>query len=201
MVLLRGRAVGWTVAVLMCLLVAPIGTGTASAAAARSADAEVGVGATPASCNRAEPPGVARCYLSVEPASAAPAPFESRAKLCAQDKAAGWTACNLENAYAIKSLIGSDGNGNLVAVVDPYDDPNAATDLATFRSFNKLPACTTTNGCFEKVNQEGQTSNYPSTIRAVDGPMKSRSTQTWFRPSARSAISFWSRPTPTASAT
>jgi subtilase family serine protease len=160
----RGRALGWTA--LICLLMIPIGTVTASAAApTRSADAAVGVGATPASCNRAEPPGVARCYLSVEPGgkSAVAAPFESTAKLCTQDKATGWTACNLENAYAIKSLIGSAGNGSEVAVVDPYDDPNAATDLATYRSFNKLPACTTTNGCFEKVNQEGQTSNYPST--------------------------------------
>ncbi len=166
MELRRGRAVGWTAAVLMCLLVVPIGTGAAGAAAVtRSADAAVGVGATPASCNRAEPPGVARCYLSVEPAGTSDvgAPLESKAKLCTQDTATGWTACNLENAYAIKSLIGSDGSGNLIAVVDPYDDPNAATDLATYRSFNKLPACTTTNGCFEKVNQEGQTSNYPST--------------------------------------
>lgn len=159
------RAVGWIVAMLMCLLVVPIGVSTASAAATRSADAEVGVGAVPASCNRAEPAGVARCYLSVETAGtpAVAAPFESKAKLCAQDKSSGWTACNLENAYAIRSLIGSDGNGNLVAVVDPYDDPNAASDLATYRSFNKLPACTTSNGCFEKVNQDGQTSNYPST--------------------------------------
>ena len=166
MELRRGWAGWWTVAVLTCLLVAPIGTGAAGAAASsRSAAALAGVGASPASCNRTEPAGIARCYLSVE--STGPATFalpaESKAKLCTADQAAGWTACNLENAYEVKSAAGTDGVDKLVAVVDPYDDPNAATDLATYRSFNKLPACTASNGCFEKVNQEGQTSNYPGT--------------------------------------
>jgi subtilase family serine protease len=45
--------------------------------------------------------------------------------------------------------------------VDAYDDPNAESDLAVYRSQFGLSACTTANGCFKKVNQSGGTS-YPS---------------------------------------
>src|SRR5207245_3122924 len=54
----------------------------------------------------------------------------------------------------------SAGNGQTVAIVDAYDDPNAASDLNVYRSQFGLPACTTANGCFKKVNQNGGTS-YP----------------------------------------
>ena len=42
-----------------------------------------------------------------------------------------------------------------VALVDAHDDPNAETDLAVYRAQFGLPACTTANGCFKKVNQSG----------------------------------------------
>jgi hypothetical protein len=47
-----------------------------------------------------------------------------------------------------------------VAIVDAYDDPNAASDLATYRSTYGLPACG--SGCFQKLNQTGATSPLPS---------------------------------------
>jgi subtilase family serine protease len=47
-----------------------------------------------------------------------------------------------------------------VAIVDAYNDPNAESDLAVYRSTYGLPACTTANGCFHKVDQNGGTS-YP----------------------------------------
>jgi subtilase family serine protease len=47
-----------------------------------------------------------------------------------------------------------------VAVVDAYNDPNAAADLATYRTAWGLPPCGT--GCFTKVNQNGQASPLPS---------------------------------------
>jgi subtilase family serine protease len=53
------------------------------------------------------------------------------------------------------------GAGETVAIVDAYDDPNAATDLAVYRSTYGLPSCTTTSGCFRKVDQNGG-SNYPA---------------------------------------
>jgi subtilase family serine protease len=48
-----------------------------------------------------------------------------------------------------------------VAIVDAYDDPNAESDLASYRSSFGLSPCTTSNGCFRKVNQNGGTS-YPA---------------------------------------
>jgi subtilase family serine protease len=53
------------------------------------------------------------------------------------------------------------GAGKTIAIVDAYDDPTAESDLAVFSSQYGLPACTTANGCFQKVNQSGGTS-YPA---------------------------------------
>src|SRR4051812_26700181 len=51
------------------------------------------------------------------------------------------------------------GTGKTIAIVDAYDDPNAEADLGVFSSQYGLPACTTANGCFKKVNQTGGTSS------------------------------------------
>jgi subtilase family serine protease len=48
-----------------------------------------------------------------------------------------------------------------VAIVDAFDDPSAESDLATYRAQYGLSACTTANGCFRKVNQNGQASPLP----------------------------------------
>ena len=72
----------------------------------------------------------------------------------------GYGPSDLQSAYNLPSS--SAGAGATVAVVDAYDDPNAASDLATYRAQYGLPACATANGCFEKVNQEGQQGSYPS---------------------------------------
>jgi hypothetical protein len=47
-----------------------------------------------------------------------------------------------------------------IAIVDAYDDPTIEADLGTFSANYGLPACTTANGCFKKVNQTGGTT-YP----------------------------------------
>jgi hypothetical protein len=51
-----------------------------------------------------------------------------------------------------------------VAVVDAYNDPNAVSDLATYRSSWGLPACNTTtgSGCLTVTNQNGATSPLPA---------------------------------------
>ncbi|HEX3907286.1 MAG TPA: hypothetical protein VHW92_05100 [Mycobacteriales bacterium] len=68
----------------------------------------------------------------------------------------------IQQAYELPSA--SRGSGETVAIVDAYDDPNAAHDLAVYRSQYGLTTCTTSNGCFRKVGQAGGTS-YP----AADG--------------------------------
>jgi subtilase family serine protease len=54
------------------------------------------------------------------------------------------------------------GAGKTIAIVDAYNDPTAESDLSVFSSQYGLPACTTANGCFTKVDQTGGT-NYPRT--------------------------------------
>ena len=71
----------------------------------------------------------------------------------------GYGPSNLQSAYLLPSS--TAGSGQTVAVVDAYDDPNAAADLATYRSDWGFPACGT--GCFSKVNQNGAASPLPAT--------------------------------------
>jgi subtilase family serine protease len=71
----------------------------------------------------------------------------------------GYGPADLRGAYNLTS-VGSATQ--TIAIVDAQDDPTAEADLAAYRSYYGLPACTTANGCFRKVNQTGGTS-YPST--------------------------------------
>jgi len=66
---------------------------------------------------------------------------------------------DIQGAYSLPT--GSQGSGLTVAIVDAYDLPTAEADLAYYRSYFGLPACTTANGCFRKVNQNGGVS-YPA---------------------------------------
>lgn len=84
---------------------------------------------------------------------------KSHIGLFAADAApAGYGPSQLHDAYGLPS---DSGQGETVAVVEAYDDPDAASDLAVYRSQYGLPACTTGSGCFRKVNQQGQSSGYP----------------------------------------
>ena len=68
----------------------------------------------------------------------------------------------LRFAYNLSYSSTAKGGGQTVAIVDSNDYPNLESDLATYRSQYGLPACTTANGCFRKVNQSGAQSNYPA---------------------------------------
>lgn len=69
----------------------------------------------------------------------------------------GWGATALQDAY---DLPAGGGAGQTIAIVDAYDDPTAEEDLAVYRAQYGLPACTTDNGCFKKIDQRGGT-DYP----------------------------------------
>lgn len=73
---------------------------------------------------------------------------------------AGFGPSDLRSAYAVT---GSGSSNIVIAIVDAFGYPNAESDLATYRSQFGLPACTTANGCFRKVNQRGVQGSYPST--------------------------------------
>ncbi len=70
----------------------------------------------------------------------------------------GYGPADLRAAYNLPSAGGQD---QTVAIVDAGDDPNAEADLAVYRATYGLPPCTTANGCFRKVNQNGATSPLP----------------------------------------
>ncbi|HVV21729.1 MAG TPA: carboxypeptidase regulatory-like domain-containing protein [Pseudonocardiaceae bacterium] len=96
---------------------------------------------------------VARCF--------AVGVADSTGKLAAKPAAAGppTTALGpqqIQSAYQLPDA----GSGETVAIVDAFGYDNAESDLAVFRSYYGLPACTSANGCFTKVDQHGGT-NYP----------------------------------------
>ncbi len=67
------------------------------------------------------------------------------------------TPAQLQDAY---KLAGTSSSGRTVAIVDAYGYPNLESDLATYRSYFGLPACTKANGCLRVIDQNGGTS-YP----------------------------------------
>ncbi|HEU5033633.1 MAG TPA: hypothetical protein VFT62_02635 [Mycobacteriales bacterium] len=72
----------------------------------------------------------------------------------------GYGARDIESAYGLPTAnTSTPTSGPTVAIVDAYDDPNAAADLATYRSQMGLPPCGA--DCFKKVNQSGKVGSYP----------------------------------------
>ncbi len=76
----------------------------------------------------------------------------------------------LQSAYNVAAAAAAHGGGagQIVAIVDAYDDPYVASNLAYYRSFFGLSPCPSgavshsATGCtFEKVNQNGIAGSYP----------------------------------------
>ncbi len=106
-------------------------------------------------------PGEMQCHalrLKQRPASMALASGVVRSEAAPS----GFGPADLQSAYNLTSFSASRGEGVLVAIVDIYDNPRAESDLATYRATFGLPPCTTANGCFQKVNQQGNISPLPT---------------------------------------
>ncbi len=71
----------------------------------------------------------------------------------------GYGPSQLRSAYSITT---SGSSATTIAIVDAYGYTRAESDLGVYRSQFGLPACTTANGCFKKVNQNGVQGSYPS---------------------------------------
>lgn len=67
----------------------------------------------------------------------------------------GWLASDYEKAYNLP--YGTKGAGQIIGIVDAYDNPDAVSDFAAYRSGMGLP-----KGTIKKYNQTGQQSGYPS---------------------------------------
>ncbi len=140
--------------------VAMTGMSLAAAGTARAAGTVAGTARAaatrykPAACNsltaaeRRSAVPVARCFalgyttssgnLDVRPAAAGP-----------PSTALG--PQQIQDAYKLPDA----GAGMTVAIVDAFGYTSAESDLAVYRSYYGLPACTTANGCFTKVGQTG----------------------------------------------
>jgi PKD repeat protein len=75
-------------------------------------------------------------------------------------EAGGLTPADLETAYGVDS---EGGTGQTVAIVDAYDDPNVAGDLASFDAHYGIHECAE---CFRKLNQQGNAGPLPSADRS-----------------------------------
>jgi hypothetical protein len=110
---------------------------------------------SPFACHHPRSTKIASCFgelVSVRHANGVLSPMTTTAP-------SGYGPADISSAY---KLAGATSGGKTVAIVDAYDDPNAAQDLAVYRQHYGLPACTTANGCFKKVNENGATSPLPS---------------------------------------
>jgi len=97
------------------------------------------------------PAGYAHCHALVV--------TDSHGKPVSNVTPSGFSPAQIKSGYGF-STSSTAGSGQTIAIVDAYDDPSAESDLAVFSSQFGLPACTTANGCFKKVNQSGGT-HYP----------------------------------------
>jgi hypothetical protein len=75
--------------------------------------------------------------------------------------AGGFKPNELHEAYSLPTSVPSSSN-QTIALVDAYNDPTAEADLAVYDKEFDLPACTSANGCFRKLNEEGHASPLPA---------------------------------------
>ncbi len=101
-------------------------------------------------CPDTPAPGFARCHAHVRTAA-------DGETITPSATPQGFVPADLQSAYKIPT-----GGTGTVAIVDALDDPNAESDLAVYRAQFGLPPCTTANGCFKKVNQNGAASPLPA---------------------------------------
>ena len=91
-------------------------------------------------------PGAVRCYGLVA--------TNDGGTPVATSSPTGLSPATIKSAYNFPTS-STAGTGQTIAIVAAYDDPTAESDLGVFSSQFGLPACTTANGCFTKVNQTG----------------------------------------------
>ena len=137
------RRIAFLISLVVALACAP------SAVADPSANADFGLSHKPV-CPAAGQ-GAARCHAQVvvgpngKPAASIPA----------------YGAQDLQSAYGLTPSNYSSNTAPVIAIVDAFGYSNSESDLAAYRTKYNLGECTTDNGCFTKIDQDGG-SNYPA---------------------------------------
>lgn len=93
---------------------------------------------------------VARCQASVV--------TDGKGRPVSATTPSGYGPAQFHSAYGLPSAAPS---AQTIAIVDAYDAPSIASNLNTYDATFGLPACTTSNGCLRKVNQNGVAGSYP----------------------------------------
>jgi IPT/TIG domain len=165
----RRATTGITQAALIVLVLAALSATTALAAQPHAKRFRVARVCGPAR------PGAASCLgLKLVPASLTASQLQASAKRQSGEAAADarpavtnpspepgfLTPQALHAAYALPDETAASSL-QTVAVVDAFDDPTAEADLGVYDKQFGLPACTSANGCFHKVNESGNASPLP----------------------------------------
>jgi subtilase family serine protease len=139
-------------------VLAAVTTVTASAASGRAGGPArpSGPGGFRAACPPARP-GYMRCFALYRPQTVVNAALA--AGLSARP--AGLTPRQIRSAYRLPAR---GGTGQTVAVSIAYHAPHLAQNLARYRAFFHLPACTTASGCLRIVNQHGRPGPLPRSV-------------------------------------
>jgi hypothetical protein len=133
-----------------------VGMGAASAASASEPVERSGNSFHVAVCARNVGQGEARCFAHVVTDAAGNPRLGKSPTATPNVVPSGYGPDDLRGAYNSPS----SSSISTIAIVDANGYPNAESDLAVYRSQYGLPACTTGNGCFKKLDQNGGT-NYP----------------------------------------
>ena len=107
-------------------------------------------------CGLPSQPGQMACQavLAAKGAGAGPA--------AAASSVSGYGPSSLRSAYNLQSASADRGSGETIAIVDAYNNPDLARNLATYRKHFGLPACTTSSGCLRILNQSGKAKPLPA---------------------------------------
>ncbi|HSZ14763.1 MAG TPA: S53 family peptidase [Solirubrobacteraceae bacterium] len=113
-------------------------------------------------------PGHASCLAQALVAQTAqaraydhPVGVSSAAPSAAPSPAAGDFGLRPSDLHSAYQLPTNASGAQTIALVDVYNDLSAEEDLGTYDTEFGLPACTTANGCFAKLNQNGEATPLP----------------------------------------
>jgi hypothetical protein len=115
-------------------------------------------------CKESSSPVDATCEAIAVPTVAASSAEAKGPELEGSGEKGGFDPKDLHEAYKLPE---KGGSSSTIAIVDSFNDPYAESDLQKYREKYKVyykgteTACTEANGCFIKVNQKGETKNYP----------------------------------------
>jgi len=153
-----------TLGIMLLAVAAPVAMGSAATRVSGGLRFRAGLGVSPSTSTRvprwACPNGPCEAIVDPHPVKTfAGYALPGGPLLEGGGELGGFDPEDLQSAYAIPA---SGGSTQTVAVIEEYGYPAAESDLAQYRARYGLPPCTKANGCFKKINEDGEEHNYPS---------------------------------------